>query len=154
MAMTACWECKKDISDTAATCPHCGAERKAAAVNVIKEKKGNTLLWIIGVPVALFLLFLAYGASIPEYKAAAMQRRDICEKLAAPYQRGECDRIYAADIAKGQASPNTQNNPGPPVSVEEINAALEDGKKKAAEPHKPVEWPKPPSNLFTGEYPR
>lgn len=106
MALTTCWECKVQISDSAAQCPHCGAARKAVQVDVIEKppKKSNTLLWVLGIPVALLVLFLAYGASIPEYKAAALQRREICEKLAAPYQRSECDRIYAAEIAKGQAA--------------------------------------------------
>jgi hypothetical protein len=111
MAMTACWECKKEISDTAAVCPHCGAAGTAgtmltplaAAPAAAKKAGGSAWPWIVGLPIGLLILFLLYGGFIPEYEAAARERRNICEQLAAPYQRSECDRIYASDIARGKA---------------------------------------------------
>lgn len=55
MALITCKECGTEVSSTAKTCPKCGAR---------VAPKSNVLLWVIGTPVALLVLFLGFGASI------------------------------------------------------------------------------------------
>ena len=60
MAIIKCWECNKDVSDKASTCPSCGAPIKldlAAKENlpVVKKKRGSFWLLLLA---GLFLLFL------------------------------------------------------------------------------------------------
>jgi predicted amidophosphoribosyltransferase len=64
MAMTTCRECAKEISDTAKSCPHCGA----------KVPRTKWWLWI---PLGLVVAFLAYGAILsntPKGKEKAKAR--------------------------------------------------------------------------------
>lgn len=104
MALITCWECKAEISNTASSCPHCGATHKAAPVLIVRDpEKKSVWPWILGVPLALFGLFILFGLSIPQYKSDALARRNICEKLVIPAQLSECDRIYDAEMAKGRA---------------------------------------------------
>ena len=77
MALTTCWECKKEISDTAAVCPHCGAAGTAGTMltplsaatpspptRAVKKSGGGTWLpWVIGVPIGLIILMLVMGAN-------------------------------------------------------------------------------------------
>jgi DNA-directed RNA polymerase subunit RPC12/RpoP len=71
MAMTTCKECGKEVSDTAKTCPHCGARQR---------QKTSILIKIIAVPLVGFLLlffyFLIAGPS-PEDKEKASDRAKI-----------------------------------------------------------------------------
>lgn len=67
MAIVSCNECKNDISNTAKSCPHCGA----------KVPRAPTWLWVIGALVAMFVVFLAFGAiraNTPEGKAKSKAR--------------------------------------------------------------------------------
>ncbi len=67
MAMIVCNECQKEISDTAKACPNCGAEVPRAKV----------WPWVIGIPVALFIVFLIFGATranTPEGQAKSKAR--------------------------------------------------------------------------------
>ena len=89
MAMTKCKECGHSIATSATQCPQCGA----------KQPKTKWWLWI---PVGLFTIFIGYGFSIPKYKAEASKKREICEALAGPFRKNECQRLYEADIAAGR----------------------------------------------------
>ena len=93
MAMTACSECGNEISTTAKACPKCGA--------IVPRPK--IWPWLIGVPVALFIVLLIYGSTIPEYESKARRVREVCEKIAAPHQRYICDQQYDEAIRKGRA---------------------------------------------------
>lgn len=71
MAIIFCTECSGKISDTAATCPHCGAPgptpAPAPAVDsqtATAKKSGGIWKWIFGVPVGLFVLMIIYGSLI------------------------------------------------------------------------------------------
>lgn len=67
MALTTCNECGKDLSDTAKACPHCGA----------KVPRPSIWPWVLGVPFALFVAFLMFGAAVgssPEAKEKAHAR--------------------------------------------------------------------------------
>lgn len=60
MAMTACSECRKEMSNQARTCPHCGAPNKASPM-----AGGIKLaLWIIG-------LALVVGLGVPIISTAS-----------------------------------------------------------------------------------
>lgn len=91
MALMKCGECGKEMSDTATACPACGWKRPR-------------FKWWLWLPLGAGAAFLAYGFSIPEYKARAMQERDLCYKLAGFDQllRMTCDRNYAVAIDAGQ----------------------------------------------------
>lgn len=52
MAIISCHECKKDISDTAKACPHCGAT----------VPRTKVWPWIVGTPIALFVGLMIIGA--------------------------------------------------------------------------------------------
>lgn len=87
MALANCPECKKEVSTDATRCPHCGKKLKMGVV-------AKALLAIL----ALAVLFIGYGMSIPENEAKARAVRRTCEKefmpkgLATQY---ECDRAYS-----------------------------------------------------------
>lgn len=53
MALKPCHECKKEISDQADKCPHCGA------VNMTPVKKAQALLSLVILPVALVVIYLS-----------------------------------------------------------------------------------------------
>lgn len=92
MALVKCKECGAEISDKAAACPQCGA----------KFKRFKWWLWG---PLAIFLAFLAFGASIPQYKADAMAARKVCETAfmsGGVASLSECDRQYDRALARGQ----------------------------------------------------
>ncbi|QOW20367.1 hypothetical protein INQ41_04915 [Lysobacter ciconiae] len=56
MAMIRCLECRKDISDKAATCPHCGAPVDAVAARAMQGASGRRALKWIGGGIALLIL--------------------------------------------------------------------------------------------------
>ena len=77
MALIACSECSKEISDKAATCPHCGApvasgqskrgsyydDTPASHPPVATiATKSNWWKWVIGVPVFGFVLLMVIGS--------------------------------------------------------------------------------------------
>jgi hypothetical protein len=56
MALISCTECRGQVSDQAATCPHCGAPLKASKFNAAPPKKtgcGTIFLGILGVAVVI-----------------------------------------------------------------------------------------------------
>lgn len=93
MTMINCSECNQQISSTAKACPNCGA----------KVPHAKIWPWIVGVPVVLFIAFLLYGVSIPDYMSHARQVRDVCERIAAPDQQYICQQQYDESIRKGKA---------------------------------------------------
>jgi hypothetical protein len=84
MALIACAECGHKISDTAVSCPNCGAPYQQAARSGT-AKLPKWVLWLVGTPVALFLGMLVLGASISDEDAAHMakERRinEACEQM-------------------------------------------------------------------------
>ena len=86
MAITLCTECSGKISDTAATCPHCGAPgpKTGTAAAVVAQaapvkKSGGVWKWVLGVPVGLFVLVMVIGSmnSNPE-KTQARRAYEAC----------------------------------------------------------------------------
>ena len=107
MALVACEECGKEISDKAAACPHCGAPTTAKTEPVPLEqpqaqRKLRLWLWI---PLGLVVAFFLYAALLPEYKIHAIEMRKACEvMIGSDFSRQrECDKIYADAMAKGRA---------------------------------------------------
>lgn len=74
MALIACAECGKEISDKAAACPHCGAPVVGAApvMTVTTQQPSSWWKWLIVVPVGGFLLLMLIGScsGTPESRAA------------------------------------------------------------------------------------
>ncbi len=70
MALVACRECNKEISDKAAACPGCGA----------KVPKSKAWLWVLLALPVLFLGFGAMKANTPEGRAKSDARAaiDMC----------------------------------------------------------------------------
>ena len=82
MALIQCAECKGQVSDSAAACPHCGAPvagSAGAAVPAAAKKGGGIWKWVLGVPVGLFVLVMIVGSlnSNPE-KDHARRAYDTC----------------------------------------------------------------------------
>lgn len=107
MALIACGECGKQISDKAASCPHCGAPSAAKTEPLPLEepraaRKRRLWLWI---PLGLLAAFLVYAALLPEYKIHAREMREACEVMigADISRQRECDKIYNDAIARGRA---------------------------------------------------
>lgn len=86
MALIACAECGKEISDKAAACPHCGApvastspkrgtyynDTPAPAPVTAPPSGSSWWKWLIGVPVGGFMLLMLIGScsGTPESRAA------------------------------------------------------------------------------------
>lgn len=145
MAIITCWECKADVSSTAVSCPRCGAI-------LIAPKKSKLKWWVI-TPVAVFGAFLLYGALIPDNVRHANEFRRVCDEMVKGglTSRYECERTRS-EILYGSSGPTSapSDSPGAKgVTSADIEAALEDGRKKAREEkrRKPQEWPAPPASL-------
>lgn len=86
MALVSCLECGKEISDKAAACPHCGAPQAGGmaqqTLSVVGEtkKKGGVWKWVLGIPVALFVVVMVIGATVgntPEAQQRSLERDKI-----------------------------------------------------------------------------
>ncbi len=80
MALIACRECQKEISDQAVACPHCGAPASASVAEPVREKSG-LWMWLLGTPAALLALVMVVGAfSDPgnDEKALGRDAIDMC----------------------------------------------------------------------------
>lgn len=118
--MVKCWECQKDISDSAATCPSCGASQSrsdiASTAAPEPKKSGGVWKWVVGIPVGGFALVMAIGAmnSDPE-KTQARRAYDQCVSELASADRsrsstgtfiaGTCERMRADFVAKYGVNP-------------------------------------------------
>jgi len=87
MALISCKECQKEISESAKTCPYCGV-----------RVKPSILKWFFIVPIALFAVFMLFGAMIPEHTARANRFSEVCRGMAGHdvSARIECDKAEAA----------------------------------------------------------
>lgn len=66
MAMIRCIECRKDVSDKAATCPHCGAPVDAIAARAMQGVSGRRALkWIGGGIAFLVLMRMCNSVGVP-----------------------------------------------------------------------------------------
>lgn len=114
MALIACLECHKEISDKAAACPHCGAPVSANSPAAVKKKSSGLLKWVLGVPVGLFVVVIVFGslkANTPEGQAKARARDaiDLCwseqkRKSLAPgesqFVAAACERMESDFLSK------------------------------------------------------
>ena len=65
MALIKCPECKREISDQAPTCPHCGVPLKQTELNITTANESSTPVWgIIGIIAGLGALILPYFAAV------------------------------------------------------------------------------------------
>lgn len=108
MAMTTCTECKTAVSSEAEICPNCGVRVKP---------KAKVWRWVFGVPVALVVLFLAFGASLPANPEKTQDRRayELCMSDLASADRarngtssfvaGTCEMMRNKYIQKYNSTP-------------------------------------------------
>lgn len=120
MALISCRECTGKVSDTAAACPHCGAAVAqpvfATALPVPEKEKSTWWMWVLGVPVALFILVMVIGSmnSNPE-KTQARQVYEQCKSeldgadrarsSAASTIAGVCERFRSDYVKKYNTNP-------------------------------------------------
>jgi RNA polymerase subunit RPABC4/transcription elongation factor Spt4 len=102
MSLISCKECSGQVSDSAATCPHCGApvlatkesgQRIGVAATVQPEKKGGVWKWVIGVPVVLFIFMMLMSGSDKAKYPGKSQDRAVYETC--------MDSLKADDRARG-----------------------------------------------------
>lgn len=87
MALVACKECGREVSSSAAKCPHCGKKLRMGLLG-----KALITLGVIGVA------FIGFGMMIPEHVAKANSVRRICEKHLIPSGQAtqfQCDQEYS-----------------------------------------------------------
>ena len=82
MALIECYECGKEISDKAPSCPHCGAPQLVSKNKELKAKKlinFKQYLKPIGIGLGVIFIPLAAVASVPlttsewEYKFSSLE---------------------------------------------------------------------------------
>lgn len=107
MAIIECRECKAKVSSEAVTCPACGVRVKP---------KAKVLRWVLGVPAAIFALFMVVGMlnSNPE-KTQARNAYDTCLDSLSSSDRarngtssfiaGACEKMRADFIQKYGVNP-------------------------------------------------
>lgn len=66
MTLITCGECGNQVSSTAKNCPSCGARVKP---------KSKLWLWLIGVPIGIFVIFAIIGSNDPQKQAKRNDRR-------------------------------------------------------------------------------
>lgn len=93
MALVSCSECGKQVSDKAASCPHCGVA--VAPVEQTNAVATGGFKWWLWVPIALVVIFFAfpYLAHSPAERAAISARAD-CERVFPAERGGKCDQVY------------------------------------------------------------
>lgn len=83
MALIACVECGKQVSDKAAACPNCGAPVVAPVELVAEAEEGSGRLKIIGIVTAVIIAGLLYQSATREDRLRA-NARDAAAQAAAP----------------------------------------------------------------------
>lgn len=116
MALINCAECKKEVSDLAASCPHCGAPvsvRPPAATQ--SQGGGGWWKWLLGVPVGGFILLMIIGSCAADpAKQSERSAIDLCwqeqkrkslDPGSARFVAGACERMEANFLAKHGVRP-------------------------------------------------
>lgn len=111
MALIACKECSGQVSETAATCPHCGAPVAVAD----KHKNGSAWPWLIGLPIGLAILaMLATAPMSPEQRSdknlykhclSDLESLDRARSPVAAIKADLCERFRADYIKKWGSTP-------------------------------------------------
>lgn len=125
MALISCSECRKEISNKAATCPQCGAPVESAEPVVkrteeeSKQEKSSVWKWLLGVPVGAFVLMMVIGScagNTPDGKAKQASRdaisfcwseqaRKSLDPGAARFAAGTCEKMESDYRAKWGRNP-------------------------------------------------
>ena len=96
-----CSECKKEVSDQAKLCPHCGAKIKSGHFSFISK-------FIFGSIAFLIIILIFQNATTPEYKKKAVEKRasciEIAEKMAQIDLIPTCHDNYRSEIINGEMS--------------------------------------------------
>lgn len=124
MALISCSECRKEISDKAVTCPHCGAPVESTPIvnrwsEEPKRKKSSIWKWLFGVPVGGFVLLMIIGScagNTPEGKERQASRdaislcwseqgRKSLDSGTARFVAGTCEKMESDYRAKWGRNP-------------------------------------------------
>lgn len=125
MALIACKECSGQVSDSASTCPHCGAPvalpapapKNLNAAPTEKKKSGSVWPWIVGVPIGLFVLVMVIGILNPAppeqarardiYKQCLreLEAQDRARAAGARYMAGMCEQLRSEYVKKWGSTP-------------------------------------------------
>jgi len=60
MAIVKCYECEREVSDNAASCPHCGAPFAKSQPQVIPKRRGLSVWAIVAIVLASILLLFIF----------------------------------------------------------------------------------------------
>lgn len=129
MALIQCHECKGQVSDTAATCPHCGAQVNAAAQTpeVVQPKPGAGFATLLVIAAFIAIIWGLSNRSDPEPEKSAAApvapeaahtfkpemvvtfkdgtwaclNRDDLQQLFVHGMKGEATKAKAMDASKG-----------------------------------------------------
>ncbi|MDA3779012.1 MAG: zinc ribbon domain-containing protein [Bacteroidales bacterium] len=108
MALINCPECKKEVSDSALSCPHCGFElsnkKEKTEINQVKKPKKKDLAWTTWLLIAaiMYVLFYIFGSGGDNNSS---NKPSPSSKFSA--------YIYAEDfVSKKLKSPSTAEFPG------------------------------------------
>ena len=72
MALINCPECKKEVSDSALSCPHCGFQLKEkekvvkSQVKIPKKKHSAFLTWVIIIAILMTIFYITYIGSVED----------------------------------------------------------------------------------------
>jgi len=109
MALINCLECKKEVSDSALSCPHCGFQLKEkekvvkSQVKKPKKKHSTFLTWIIIIAVLMTIFYITYIGSVEDN--SSLNSSSSTNKFVA--------YSYAEDFVKQNLkSPSTADFPG------------------------------------------
>lgn len=126
VALIACKECSGRVSDTASTCPHCGAPVSVPALSektltissdVETKKSGSVWAWVFGVPIGLFILMMAIGMLNPAppeqarardiYKQCLreLEAQDRARSSGATPLAGMCEQLRSEYVKKWGSTP-------------------------------------------------
>jgi RNA polymerase subunit RPABC4/transcription elongation factor Spt4 len=120
MAIISCKECSGKVSDTAATCPHCGAAVAVkpflAPVAVAPKEKSTWWKWVLGVPVGLFILMMVIGSlnsnpektqdrRVYEQCLSDLAGADRARSSAGSAMAGMCERFRSDYVKKWNSNP-------------------------------------------------
>lgn len=93
MAMTTCKECGKDVSDTAATCPHCGIVASVIAAKQLTKRESSAISGFVGL---LVLVFVAIGIS----RCSSNEKPAQAAPQVTPITKEPLDLLKPEDIVK------------------------------------------------------
>ena len=107
MAMIRCTECRKDVSDKAASCPHCGAPVDAVAAQAMQTASGTTALkWVSGLlAILIFINFCNREETSKQVERAPVAEAPSAQAAPEPVPDEEMLAKWAESMSDESAPP-------------------------------------------------